>query len=354
MHYIKKDFVPDYQNIVDAASNKIPKRTPLYEHIIDGRIFSIVTGEDLGMYDTGDYRRDYTAHFRRVQHAFMSLGYDAMCYEIGSGGAFPGANALGGHVAGVVTDRASYDKFPWDKVAGRFFDYAAKNYDCARDAELPGMKLIGGVANGIFENVQNIVGLTDLCYIKLDDPELYGLIFEKVGAILYDIWDQFLDRWDDIFCVYRFGDDLGYKLSPMLSPDDIRKHIIPQYKKIIGLIKRKTGKPFLLHSCGNIFSVMDDIIDAGIDAKHSNEDVIAPFSEWIDRYNDRIGLFGGIDTDALCDVSGIDIESYMEERVKPLIGHRGVAIGSGNSITSYVSPERYAKANEMIRRYRGE
>ncbi|GHV11918.1 hypothetical protein FACS1894219_03870 [Clostridia bacterium] len=42
---------------------------------------------------------------------------------------------------------------------------------------------------------------------------------------MYDIWDQFLDRWDDIFCIYRFGDDLGYKLSPMLSPDDSRVYL---------------------------------------------------------------------------------------------------------------------------------
>jgi uroporphyrinogen decarboxylase len=38
---------------------------------------------------------------------------------------------------------------------------------------------------------------------------------------------------------------------------------------------------------------MDGIIDLGIDAKHSNEDQIAPFEKWIELYNDSIGLFGG-------------------------------------------------------------
>ncbi|MDR1030283.1 MAG: hypothetical protein LBL76_05370 [Treponema sp.] len=47
------------------------------------------------------------------------------------------------------------------------------------------------------------------------------------------------------------------------------------------------GKPFLLHSCGCIFKVMDDLIAARIDAKHSNEDAIAP-------YGRRIGNFGGL------------------------------------------------------------
>ena len=38
---------------------------------------------------------------------------------------------------------------------------------------------------------------------------------------------------------------------------------------------------------------MDDVIALGIDAKHSNEDVIAPFERWIELYGDRIGLLGG-------------------------------------------------------------
>jgi uroporphyrinogen decarboxylase len=46
---------------------------------------------------------------------------------------------------------------------------------------------------------------------------------------------------------------------------------------------------------------MDDIIEvAKIDAKHSNEDDIAPFSEWVDRYGDRIGNFGGVEMFACC------------------------------------------------------
>ena len=53
---------------------------------------------------------------------------------------------------------------------------------------------------------------------------------------------------------------------------------------------------------------MDEIISvAGINAKHSNEDQIAPYSVWTETYGDRIGNFGGLDTDALCDLNGCDI-----------------------------------------------
>lgn len=54
---------------------------------------------------------------------------------------------------------------------------------------------------------------------------------------------------------------------------------------------------------------MDDLITgAAIDAKHSNEDQIAPFPEWVVRYGDRIGNFGGIDTDAVCRLSADEMQ----------------------------------------------
>ena len=116
---------------------------------------------------------------------------------------------------------------------------------------------------------------------------------------------------------------------------------MPQYRRIIARI-HQAGKPFLLHSCGNIFSIMDSLIDAGINAKHSNEDAIAPFENWIERYSDRIALVGGIDTDRLCRLSPEDIyASTLEEGRRFRATARGYALGSGNSIPPYVPKEGY-------------
>jgi uroporphyrinogen decarboxylase len=170
--------------------------------------------------------------------------------------------------------------------------------------------------------------------------------------MLAAIWSRFLREFGDAFCVGRFGDDLGFKSNTLIDAGDIRELIVPQYKRIINIV-HAAGKPFLLHSCGCIFNVMNDIIAAGIDAKHSNEDVIAPYSKWIDDYGDRIGNFGGLDTDVLCDSNSVDVVSYTTNVFKLLQakGH-GVAIGSGNSIPDYVSPDRYTLMLETVRRLR--
>ena len=100
---------------------------------------------------------------------------------------------------------------------------------------------------------------------------------------------------------------------------------------------------------------MDDIIrEAAIDAKHSNEDAIAPFQEWLDRYNDRLGIFGGVDMDLLCRADETTIRQRTLEVLRLAENYRGFALGCGNSIADYVPVEKYLAMVETVREYRNE
>ena len=216
------------------------------------------------------------------------------------------------------------------------------------------MKAVGGPGNGVFEIVQDVVGYTNLCYMAYEDPELYSDLFKAAGKMMLRIWERFLKEFGDMYALCRFGDDLGFKSQTLLSAADIKERIIPEYKKIISLVHRH-NKPFLLHSCGHIFGVMDEIInEAGIDAKHSNEDSIAPFSAWVEKYGDRIGNFGGIDIDILCRDNMNEIREYVTNVFNYTKGLKGIALGSGNSIPEYIPAEGYLQMVETVRRLRGE
>ena len=87
---------------------------------------------------------------------------------------------------------------------------------------------------------------------------------------------------------------------------------------------------------------MDDVIALGINAKHSNEDVIAPYDKWISLYSDRIGLLGGIDVDTLCQNPPAQVfEEVLEKGQRFRKQTKGYALGSGNSIPEYVPVEGY-------------
>ncbi len=346
-------FVPNYQNLIDACKNIEAERTPLYEHIIAPEVMEKILNKEFADLINGN-DSDKTEHFTQYCRFFREMGYDTVSYECCIGPAMPGSGALGGHAPGVIKTRKDFDSYPWEQIPQFFFDKFAENYEIMGTCLPQGMKAVGGPGNGVFELVQDVVGYEQLCLISIDDPELYQDLFCTVGKMMGRIWDEFLRRFGNLYAVSRFGDDLGFKSSTLLSPEDIKTNIIPQYQHIVSVI-HSHGKPFLYHSCGKNFAVMDDIIDiAKIDAKHSNEDDIAPFSEWVDRYGERIGNFGGVDMDHLCSKTEKEITEIVHDVMSYCKGKGGFALGSGNSIPDYVPPEGYLAMVNAARAFRGE
>lgn len=347
------NFQPDYRHLVNAAYNKEAARLPLYEHIVSAGKIGEITGRDFSfLYDGNE--EDIREYFRLYCRFFRDYGYDVIPFECCIGQILPGGGALGNsRITPAIQTRRDFDAYPWEDLPALYFEQNSRYFQALSQALPDGMKAVGGVGNGVFEIVQDLTGYQNLCYISADDEELYGLLFQKAGQISRQIWKRFLEEFGDAYCLLRFGDDLGYKSNTLLSGDDIRTHILPQYRSIIDLVHAK-GKPFLLHSCGNIRSVMEDLIACGINAKHSNEDQIAPFRYWVEAYGDRIGNFGGIDLDVVCGASRPEMKEYIRDVIRTCSGHGGFAFGSGNSIPDYVPAEGYVNMIEIVREIRGD
>ena len=269
------------------------------------------------------------------------MTYDTVSFEVTITDLLPEHGAILGGRPGPIQNRADFERYPWDELAARYWEVAGPQFEILSRCLPDGMLALGGVGNGVFEISEDLVGFQYLAYMQADDPQLFADLYRRIGDLMVQIWTVFLQRYAGCFAICRFGDDLGFKTSTLVSPRTIRQHILPQYQRVIQLIKG-AGKPFLWHSCGRIFPIMQDVIDLGIDAKHSNEDIIAPFDEWIARYGERIGLLGGIDVDLLCQKSPAAIvEEVFEKGRRFRAAARGYALGSGNSIPEYVPVEGY-------------
>lgn len=349
----RENFQCDYRNLVDAARRVRPRRMPLYEHNIYPNVVEAALGRSLGDPAAPD-GAGKRAYFAAYCAALAELGYDTVSFEGCVTELIQGGEALCGRAGPLFTCRADIEKYDWAALPEAYFRRFEADFDALAASLPPGMKAVAGVGNGVFECIQDFVPLTDLAYLEADDPEAFDLLWRKVADLLAAIWERFIPRWGDAYCIFRTGDDLGFKSSLLMKPETVRRHVVPAYARIAELAHR-AGKPFLLHSCGKIFDVMDDIIaGAGIDAKHSNEDGIAPFREWLERYGSRIAVFGGIDMDLLCRESPAAIAERVAEVTAAAAPYPGFALGSGNQIADYVPAEGFLAMVEAGRRARGE
>jgi uroporphyrinogen decarboxylase len=333
-------FSPDYRHMADVMANRRPQRLPLYEHIICPEIMETISGSPFAALYHGN-EADLAEYFRHYCGFFRDMSYDVVSFEVCITEILPEGGALSGGKPGPIQTRADYEAYPWDTLPALFWQHAGPKLDALVAALPAGMKAIGGIGNGVFEISEDLVGLEYLPFIQVDDPQLYADLFCRIGDTMCRIWGTFLERYSHAFVACRFGDDLGFKSSLLTNPSTLREQIFPQYQRLIDLI-HGADQPFLFHCCGCIFDVMDEILALGIDAKHSNEDTIAPFDRWITDYGRHIGLLGGFDMDFLCTKNETEVyTAVLAQGSQFRLSASGYALGSGNSIPDYVPPENY-------------
>ena len=137
------------------------------------------------------------------------------------------------------------------------------------------------------------------------------------------------------------GDDWGFNTQTLLPVEVYRKYLFPWHKKIVKLA-HESGRMAILHSCGKYDSVIEDIIeDIGYDARHSYVDNITSVEDAYEQLYKRIAVLGGIDVNFLVTAFKEEIITRSEKMLERTLSRGGYALGSGNSIPSYVPLENY-------------
>jgi uroporphyrinogen decarboxylase len=69
----------------------------------------------------------------------------------------------------------------------------------------------------------------------------------------------------DVVDIIRFGDDLGMDSGPFMAPEKYRKLFKPRHKMLCDYVKKNSSMITFLHSCGSIYRLIPDLIDAGFE-----------------------------------------------------------------------------------------
>lgn len=339
--YLNSTRKPDFSNLLKILEHGKPSRPALFEFFLNDRLYRRLSGTDL---DKTYSELDYWVTAIR---AYTNAGYDYTTIQ-GSNFFFPSERhqdkkTISLNEGAVIHDRESFKRYPWPDPDS--YDYSRLD---SLAAELPeGMKFIVWGPGGVLENVIALVGYDTLCYLSVDDPDLVQNIFDEVGSRFVRYYEK-CAPYKSVGALIS-NDDWGFNTQTMLSLTDMRKYVFPWHKKIVTAI-HAAGKPAILHSCGQLENVMDDIIDdIKYDAKHSYEDNILPVEQAYDRWGGRIAIFGGIDLDFLCRSTPEDIYRRSCRMLEKTAEKGSYALGSGNSIPDYVPEESYLAMISAVR-----
>jgi len=148
------------------------------------------------------------------------------------------------------------------------------------------------------------------------------------------------------------GDDYAGREAPLMSPDHFREFTLPSLRKSVEAA-HDLGVPFIKHTDGNIWPILEMMVDAGIDAIDPLEPIAGMDIGRVKReYGDRIALIGNVDcTELLPNGKPEEVEEAVKETIAKAAPGGGYVLASSNSIHPAVRPENYKAMVQAARRW---
>lgn len=247
---------------------------------------------------------------------------------------------------GPITTWDEFEAYPWPSLS----DAHTRMLEWYEESLPDDMCVIGGGGFGHFaEFLTWLMGYETLCYALYDQRDLVRAIADRITELFRGALERIL-QFDRVKMVWG-SDDMGFRSATLISPDDLREFVLPGHK-LMAEMSHATGRPYLLHSCGNLSEIMEDLIeDVRIDAQHSFEDTIISVIEHKRLYGDRLATLGGIDVDFLCRADEQSIRRRVRETLEACIPGGGYCLGTGNSVANYIPLENYLVMLDEGRRW---
>jgi uroporphyrinogen decarboxylase len=150
-----------------------------------------------------------------------------------------------------------------------------------RPLTIEGVNRIACAARHLYENSEYCVSLSLGCnllewsqflfgmenaYLQLaGDRAAYIRFLEKLTELHLSTLDMVLPSVRGLVQVLVFGDDLGTQRGPQISRHMYREVFLPFHKAIFQRAKKLCGGAVFMHSCGGIYDLIPDLIEAGVE-----------------------------------------------------------------------------------------
>ncbi len=130
---------------------------------------------------------------------------------------------------------------------------------------------------------------------------------------------------DAVTAVFVTGTDFGTQEGPLISPKTYRNLFKPFHVSINEWIHANTGWKTFIHSCGSIWRLLDDIVEAGFDALNPVQTSAAGMDPALlkQTYGEQITFWGG----------GVDTQRVLPfgtpEQIREMVRERISVFGAG-------------------------
>ena len=212
-----------------------------------------------------------------------------------------------------------------------------------------GQKATFWLMRGSFVRSWRLTGMTNLMMNMISNPEFVHTVAQMMLEFNLAQLDLLVEAGLDVLVI---EDDIATTKSPMISLDHFKTFVNHYNRQIVDKAHTK-GLKVVRHSDGNLWPLMDTLLDTGYDGINPLEPQAGMDIKKVKEYcGDRICLLGNIDcVDLLPSGTPDQVEQAVIETIDDGAKGGGLIICSSNSLHPGVNPENCIAMFKAVRKH---
>jgi uroporphyrinogen decarboxylase len=210
-------------------------------------------------------------------------------------------------------------------------------------------KAIFWLMRGAFVRTWRLMGMENMMLKMFDDPDFVHEVAQLTLDYNLNQLDMLVEAGLDVLVV---EDDIADSNFPLISPDQFKEFVNRYNRQIVEKAHAK-GLKVVRHSDGNLWSLMDIILDTGYDGLNPLEPQADMLLKKVKDYcGDRICLLGNIDcVDLLPNGTPEQVDNAVAQAIQDASAGGGLIICSSNSLHPGVKPENCIAMFKAVHKY---
>lgn len=160
----------------------------------------------------------------------------------------------------------------------------------------------------------------------------------------------------DVADIIRLGDDLGMNSGPLMSPQTYRRLFKPRHKVLCDNIKANSNLHILLHTCGSIYKLIPDLLEAGFEILNpvqTNAQDMQP-EKLKSEFGAEVTFWGGgADTRSVLNYgTPPEVKDHVRRNIEILAPGGGFVFNAVHNILPDVPPENIVAMFAAVDEYR--
>lgn len=155
----------------------------------------------------------------------------------------------------------------------------------------------------LFERAWTLRGMENLLMDFIEHPDFADQLLGRIAD--YNIAQVREACRYDIDAVY-FGDDWGQQRGLIMGPRFWKRFIFPQLQRMYAVVRRECGKDLMIHSCGQVDSLFDDLLSIGLNCFNPFQPEVMDVRSLLLKYRGKLAFHGGLSTQKTLPYGSVD------------------------------------------------